>query len=85
MTQGRTVADKVADWLLAYNAIRTEITPEAFRPLASLANADDVNSINIGLAAARVIFANDRAAATVAALITSTGIKPQAFDYGEDS
>jgi hypothetical protein len=63
--------------------VREELTPEAFRALASLATAADPQSINVGIGVARVVFANDRCAATVAALLTQTGIKPTEIDYGE--
>jgi uncharacterized glyoxalase superfamily metalloenzyme YdcJ len=91
MSRGRTVEEKVGDWLTAYRAVQAELTPEAFRVLTSLAKDKqdedetfNLTAINIGMTAARVVFANDRAAATVAALITQTGIKPTGFDYGDD-
>lgn len=91
MSRGRSVEEKVSDWFTAYRAIRDEITPEAFRSLTGLAQQQrdedgtfNVAAINVGMTAARVVFANDRAAATVAALITQTGIKPTGFDYGDD-
>lgn len=91
MATNRTVEEKVGDWLTAYRAVKAELTPEPFRLLTSLAKAEqdetgtfNVASINIGMTAARVVFANDRAAATVAALLTQTGIKPTGFDYGDD-
>lgn len=84
MTASRTVPEKVGDWLDAYRAIREELTPEAFRVLTNLSTANDVQSINVGMTAARVVFANDRAAATVAALLTQSGIKPTSLDYGDD-
>lgn len=83
MAGSRTAEEKVRDWLVVYQAIRDELTPDAFRPLINLANADNVQSINIGMVAARTVFANDRAAATVAALLTQSGIKPTDIDYGE--
>jgi hypothetical protein len=88
MTASRTVEEKVGDWLRAYQAIRDEITPEAFRVLTSLAKTApeefNVQAINIGMVAARVVFANDRAAATVAAMLTQSGIKPLGMDYGDE-
>lgn len=81
----RTVDEKVGDWKRAYDAVRDELTPEAFRALTSLASADNAASIQVGMTAARVVFANDRAAATVAAMLTQSGIKPVGFDYGDES
>ena len=84
MSGSRTVEDKVADWLLAYQAIKAELTPEAFVTLAATAHqSDNVQGINIGIGMARLVFANDRAAATVAALLVQSGIKPTGFDYGD--
>lgn len=83
MSTPRTVDEKVGDWWIAYQAIRDTLTPDPFRELATLASGDTAG-INIGMMAARVVFANDRAAATVAALITQTGIKPTAIDYWDD-
>jgi hypothetical protein len=85
MSTSRSVEQKIGDWKRAYDAIREELTPEAFRALTSLAGSNnDVQSINVGVQVARVVFANDRAAATVAALITQTGIKPVGIDYGDE-
>lgn len=85
MAQARTVEEKVADWWAAYLPIRDTLTPEAFRALSTLAggNTENVQAINLGLSVSRIVFANDRAAATVAALITQTGIKPADIDYGD--
>jgi uncharacterized glyoxalase superfamily metalloenzyme YdcJ len=91
MATSRTVEDKVSDWLTAYRGIQAELTPEPFRALTSLAAAErdedgvfNMQTINVGMTAARVVFANDRAAATVAALLTQSGIKPTGFDFGDD-
>jgi len=83
VSASRTVVEKVADWRTAYLAIKAELTPEAFRVLTDMASASDVQSINVGMVAARTVFANDRAAATVAALLTQSGIKISEADYGE--
>lgn len=86
MTAQRSVEDKVADWLVVYQAVQSEFDSKlpGLRELAALAAPGDAGSINVGLTASRIICANDRAAATVAALLTQSGIKPTAIDYGED-
>ena len=93
MTASRTADEKLADWSRVYLAVRDSLTPESFRTLMSLAKPTEhegepslanVEAINLGLATARITFANDRAAATVAALLTQSGIKPTAIDYGDD-
>lgn len=59
----RTIEDKVGDWLTAYNAVATELTPREFRYGTS--NEDPERR--------RIVFANDRMAALVAALLVGTG------------
>ncbi|MBA3583922.1 MAG: hypothetical protein H0W36_05225, partial [Gemmatimonadetes bacterium] len=41
--------------------------------------------MNAAMALARLVSANDRAAATVAALLVSQGIRPAAIDYGDET
>lgn len=93
--QGRSVEDKVADWYKAFTAIAAELNPQALRDqLDAVINTPIpqdpeglivyTQRMNASMALARLVSANDRAAATVAALITQTGIKPSAVDYGDD-
>lgn len=70
----RTTVQKVADWFEVYQAIKAELTPQALRELTALASADSVASINVGLGASRITFANDRMAAQVAAMLTQSGV-----------
>lgn len=82
----KTVYEKVADWKTAYDAIRVEITPDALRKvLAEMDGVDGIQQFQSYVSLAKSVLANDRAAATVAALITQSGIKPTGFDYGEDA
>ena len=94
--RGRTVEDKVADWLVAYRAIAAEISADKLREqLNAVINtplpqdpdgiATWYDRMNASMALARLVSANDRAAGTIAALITQTGIKPAAIDYGDDT
>ena len=96
MATGRTVPEKVGDWYEAYQAIAEQLNPPALRAqLNEVINqpipqdADGLllynSRISASMALARLVSANDRAAATVAALITQTGIKPSAIDYGDDT
>lgn len=80
MMSNRTVEEKTTDWLAAFRAVQAELTPEALRVLTTLSDPANIESINLGLAAARIVFANDRAAAMVAALITQAGIKPVSLE-----
>lgn len=88
MAQTRTVEDKFSDWLTMYNAVRSTITPEEFRPLMALigtkpdeAGMVNAEAINIGVAISRIVMANDRMAASVAALLTANGVKPTGNEY----
>jgi hypothetical protein len=91
----QTVEDKLGQWLQAYKAIAEEVTPpalrERFNDILSLPLPDDPDNVitytarmNTAMALARLVSANDRAAATVAALLTQSGIKPAAVDYGDE-
>lgn len=92
----RTREDKVGDWKQAFDSVAAELTPNELRErmnvLLSVPLPDDPDNVitytarmNTAMALARLIAANDRAAATVAALLTATGIKPAAIDYGDDT
>jgi hypothetical protein len=85
MTTTRTVVQKVGDWKEAFDPIREELTMPAMREvLAAMQSSDAMRDLPLYIQLARVVSANDRAAATVAALITQTGIKPTALNYGDD-
>jgi hypothetical protein len=72
-------------WKVAFDAVREEITPAAMRTiLAEMDQAEGVAQLQSYMSLARNVMANDRAAATVAALLVATGVKPTAFDYGAD-
>lgn len=74
MPKDRTIEDRVADWLTAYRAIESELTPEALTAIAGLANSADVQSINVGFSAARIVYENRRTAAIVAESMTHYGL-----------
>lgn len=92
----QTVEEKVAQWYTAYTAVAAEVNPQALRDrLNEVINTpipQDPEGIlvytqrmNASMALARLVSANDRAAATVAALLVQSGIKPAAIDYGDDT
>jgi hypothetical protein len=97
---GDTVITKVGNWKEAYDAILSELSPPELDEAYGLLVATKVvgeNSgileldmqayaarVNAAMAMARLTAANRRAAATVAALLVATGIKPAAIDYGDD-
>lgn len=88
--------EKVGDWEVAYQAVSASITADKLREqLNAVINtpipADPegivtyVARMNASMALARLVSANDRAAGTIAALITQSGIKPTAVDYGDET
>lgn len=94
--RGRSVEEKVGDWATAFAAVSETLTPQELRDqLTAVINtpipADPegiavyVQRMNASMALARLVSANDRAAGTIAALITQSGIKPAAIDYGDDT
>lgn len=93
---GRSLDQKVGDWKSAYDAIKVELTPPGWKEELKAhinqelpGDSDVVTAFiartNATMALARLLAANDRAAGTIAALITQTGIKPAAVDYGDDT
>jgi hypothetical protein len=95
-TRGRSVEEKVGDWEKAFRAVGESLTSQKLRDqLDAVINTpipQDPEGIivytarmNASMALARLVSANDRAAGTIAALITQTGIKPAAIDYGDDT
>lgn len=85
MATTRTTEQKIGDWKVAYDAIRVEITPPELRLILSEMQAvDGIQQFQSYVNLARSVMANDRAAATVAALLTQSGIKTSSVDYGED-
>lgn len=76
----RTVEQKVADWYRAFDTIRRELTPEPFRAMIALTTPDgeaiaDPAAIRLGIEMTKLVFANDRNAATVAAMLTTNAVK----------
>ena len=76
MRDNRTIQDKIAEWWEAYQPIRDTLTPEAFRQMAVIADPNNVQAINLGLAVARIVFENDRTAAVVAQSMTQYPSSP---------
>lgn len=81
-TRHRTVAEKTSDWLMVFNTIRAEVTPLKLRQMLDgfnevMSKQDDPQEAIVllqqSMALARLISANDRAAAISAAILTSSG------------
>jgi len=99
--RGQTVEDKVGQWQTAFRAVLAEFDPEkqlagAYNLLNTPIQGEgqgipelDMQAysarVNASMALARLQAANVRAAGTIAALLTATGIKPAAIDYGDDT
>jgi hypothetical protein len=84
MTRPVDVSERVGHWKQAFDAIREELTPAGMRAvLAEMSEVDGVAQLGSYMSLARNVMANDRTAATVAAMLVATGIKPVAVDYGD--
>jgi hypothetical protein len=86
MTRPVTVFERVGEWKAAFDAIREELTPTAMRTiLAEMSEVEGVAQLSSYMSLARNVMANDRCAATVAAMLTATGIKPVRVEYEEST
>jgi hypothetical protein len=76
-----TVPERVGQWLQAYEAIRAELTPAQMRTILSeMDEVEGVAQLGSYMSLARNVMANDRAAAMVAAMLTTTGIRPMSVE-----
>lgn len=96
LTRRDIVDGKIGDWFQAYERIAEAVTPPALRAQLNAvinepipADMDGIilynSRVSASMALARLVSANDRASATVAALLVAGGVKPTAFDYGDDT
>ena len=88
MTRPIDVVERVGQWKEAFDAVAAELTDDEAREMLALMMQtvkDDGPAAagNVAMALARLIAANDRAAATVAAMLVATGIKPISVGYGD--
>jgi hypothetical protein len=85
MTTTRTVAQKIGDWKGAFDVVRDELTPTEMRVILSeMTKVNGAAQLQSYIQLARSVMANDRAAATVAALLTQQGVKVTSVDYGDE-
>lgn len=85
MTRPVTVPERVSQWLMAYEAIRGELTPAQMRTiLAEMNEVEGIPQLSSYMSLARNVMANDRAAAMVAAMLTTTGIRPVAVEMEDE-
>jgi hypothetical protein len=80
------VEEKVGNWKHAFDNIAAEIEVPGMMAILQQMQADEgMRNLPLYTQLARIVAANRRAAATVAALLVATGIKPTAIDYGDDA
>jgi hypothetical protein len=80
------VTERVGQWFAAYSAVREELTPSRLRTvLAEMSEVEGVAGLQSYMSLARNVMANDRAAATVAAMLVATGIKPTNVSFDEEA
>lgn len=79
----RTVIERVADWLQAFEAVKAEVTPDPLRRLINdmtkvPTDGTDVMAyaslVNASLSLASLVASNDRTAAQVAEAMTRNGL-----------
>lgn len=86
MTRPVDVSERVGQWYAAFNAVRDELTPARLRTvLAEMDEVEGVAQLQSYMSLARNVMANDRAAATVAAMLVATGIKPTNVSFEEEA
>lgn len=94
MSTNRTVAQKTADTLVAYEALRAELTPVQMRELITKMTSqtpgegDDIAAytslVQASLHLARVVAANDRTAMLAAAMLAQSGVARPVFNPDEE-
>jgi hypothetical protein len=97
MAPQRTVNDRIADALIAYNVFREELTPENMRSVLedmtgaqkqAAAEAGDVTAyaalVQASLSLQRLVFANDRTAMLAAVMATQSGVSRPTLEIVED-
>lgn len=84
---GKTVVQKTGDWYSAFSVIREELTPPPVRSvLSEMRSEPTVEGIGALERLARLVAANDRAAALAAAILTAQGVRSisSSFEFVEE-
>lgn len=85
MSRPVDVSERVGQWFAAYQAVSEQLTPQQMRDvLAKMDMAEGVAQLGSYMSLARNVMANDRAAATVAAMLVSSGIRPAPVSLEEE-
>lgn len=85
---GRPVSleERVGQWQRAFDAVRREITADETRTvLAEMKEVNGIAELGSYMSLARNVMANDRVAATVAAMLVTSGIRPLVVDIDEQA
>lgn len=86
MTRPVDPVERIAQWKEVFDVVREELTPQQMRTiLAEMSEVDGIPQLQSYMSLARNVMANDRAAATVAAMLTATGIKPTPTTFEEEA
>lgn len=76
MTRSVDLAERIATWRTAFEAVRTELTPNKMRDiLAEMSEVEGVAQLGSYMQLANGVMANDRTAADVAARLVF-GVRP---------
>jgi hypothetical protein len=79
------VSERVGNWYSAFEAVRQELTPSELRSiLAAMDEVQGIEQLGSYMQLARQVMANDRAAAIVAGMLVTTGIRPAPMDLSLD-
>jgi hypothetical protein len=84
VTRPVDVEERIGNWSKAFEAIRPDLTPQAFRDLLTAATEASLQELPTFMRLAHEVMANDRTAAAVAAMLVATGIKPTPIDYEDE-
>ena len=84
MTATRTVAQKVGDWKIAYDVVRSELVPDEMRTiLAEMKKVDGIEQFASYVALAGDVVASDGKAGLIAAMLTGSGLKSAPMDFDD--
>lgn len=72
-----TIEEKVGTWQRTFDALRVELTPAPLRTLlAEMTEVEGIAQLQSYMALGAAVMANDRTAATVAAMLVNGNIRP---------
>lgn len=86
-TPRTTLEEKVGAWSRTFAVLREDLTPEVMRKMLASMNTEGPTPTEVQayVALARVVTANDRAAALSAAMLVSGGYRPVPVEADPDT